>query len=400
MQPDGSWAVVRGFNASNTYTWTGTSGAGLYRAEVDVKQQGSPVTYDAYGSMYYSLSGCTGASLSTDKPSPGPQGATITLRGVATCPASPDYRFWVAQNGTWRVVQDYSPTSTYAWNTSALPAGTYGLEVDVRNHGSTVSYDRYSYFYYTLAGCSSATLHTSLPSPESPGSTVVLMGGASCPGTPEFRFWVGYNGTWRIAQDYSTSDNFSWNTTGLSGTYGLEVDVRDQGSTVAYDKVANVSFTVANVPCATPSLGGSPSGSSASGSTPVFTASTSGCASPNYRFWVGQNGTWTIKQDYSATSTFSWNTTGYAAAAYSVEVDVRDASSSAAYDHVANFTYTLSGCSSAHLATDKASPQVPGTTIVLAGSATCPGTPTYRFLVGGTVVQDYSTTSTYSWSSR
>jgi len=107
---------------------------------------------------------------------------------------------------------------------------------------------------------------------------------------------------------------------------------------------------------------------------------------------------WTIKQDYSASSTFSWNTTGYRAGAYGIEVDVRDATSSVAYDHVANISYTLSGCSSAHLATDRASPQVPGTTIVLTGSATCPGTPTYRFLVGGTVVQDYSTTSTFSWS--
>src|SRR4029077_18005499 len=116
-------------------------------------------------------------------------------------------------------------------------------------------------------------------------------------------------------------------------------------------------------------------------------------------FWGGQNGIWTMKQDSSASNTFNWNTTGYTNGAYGIEVDVRDAGSSAAYDHVANITYTLSGCSSAHLATDKAAPQVPGTTIVLTGSATCPGTPTYRFLVGGIVVQDYSTTSTFSLNS-
>jgi len=34
---------------------------------------------------------------------------------------------------------------------------------------------------------------------------------------------------------------------------------------------------------------------------------------------------------------------------------------------------------------------------VLTATATCPGTPTYRFLINGSTVQDYSTTNTYPW---
>ena len=174
--------------------------------------------------------------------------------------------------------------------------------------------------------------------------------------------------------------------------------MRNHGSTIAYDKVANITYTIATPPCATPSLSGNPSGSAASGSTPVLTASTSGCPTPNYRFWVGQNGMWTMKEDYSATNTFSWDTSGLRAGTYGIEVDVRDASSSAAYDHVANLTYALSGCTAASLGASPSASAAAGTTVVLTATAACPGTSTYRFLVNGVVVQDYGTTNTFSWN--
>jgi hypothetical protein len=167
--------------------------------------------------------------------------------------------------------------------------------------------------------------------------------------------------------------------------------------------VSNITYVLGTTPCAMPTLSGSPVFSAATGSSPIFTASTSGCPTPNYRFWVGQNGIWRILQDYSATATFTWNTSGYAPGSYGVEVDVRDASSSVSYDHVANLPYTLNGCTAAHLATDKTSPQPHGTAVMLTGSATCPGTAEYRFWVrapGGiwTIVQDYSPTATFAWT--
>ncbi|HEY3195380.1 MAG TPA: hypothetical protein VGK42_09115, partial [Candidatus Dormibacteraeota bacterium] len=60
------------------------------------------------------------------------------------------------------------------------------------------------------------------------------------------RFWVkAPGGTWTIVQDYSSASTYRWNTTGLpAGTYGLEVDVRDQGSTAVYETVANLSFAI------------------------------------------------------------------------------------------------------------------------------------------------------------
>jgi hypothetical protein len=84
-------------------------------------------------------------------------------------------------------------------------------------------------------------------------------------------------------------------------------------------------------------------------------------------------------------------------------VDVRDASESVVYDVVANATYTATPCTVAGLNANPASPQAHGTPITLTGSATCLGTPTYRFWVrapGGAwqITRDYSTSSTFVWT--
>ena len=62
---------------------------------------------------------------------------------------------------------------------------------------------------------------------------------ATCPGTPEYRFLV--NGT--VAGPYGTAGTYRWDTTGKApGTYQLEVDVRNQGSTLGYEAWSISSF--------------------------------------------------------------------------------------------------------------------------------------------------------------
>jgi hypothetical protein len=43
--------------------------------------------------------------------------------------------------GPWKVVQDWSTTNTYNWNTTSLAPGTYNFEVWVRHSGSAGSYE-------------------------------------------------------------------------------------------------------------------------------------------------------------------------------------------------------------------------------------------------------------------
>jgi hypothetical protein len=118
----------------------------------------------------------------------------------------------------------------------------------VHNHGATATYEAVANVSFTLSipPCTSASLTTDKPSPHVHGTTVVLTGSATCAGAPEYRFWVrDLNGRWTIVKDYSSANTFSWNTTSLGpGTYGLEVDVRNQGSTTTYETVSNLTFAV------------------------------------------------------------------------------------------------------------------------------------------------------------
>ena len=143
------------------------------------------------------------------------------------------------------MVQNYSATSMYNWPGGGTP-GTYRFEVDVRDQSSSASYDHVTNITYVLVPCSAAHLVTDKASPQKAGTTVVLTGSATCLGTPEYRFWVrDLNGAWKIVQDFGPSNAFNWITTGLPpGTYGLEVDVRNQGGTAAYETVSNLTFAV------------------------------------------------------------------------------------------------------------------------------------------------------------
>jgi spore germination protein YaaH len=404
--PGGAWQVAQPYGSSNTYAWKGTGAAGAYRLEVNVRDQSSTASYQAYRDVSYQLNPCGGAALTTSKPTPEPPGTVITLAGTATCLGAPEYRFWVrAPGGVWTVKRDYSSASTFAWDTTGLAEGVYGLEVDARNHGSSAPYETVANRTFLVDACASAHLTADKTSPQAPGATVVLTGSATCLGTPQYRFWVKTpGGGWVITQDYGPAATYSWNTAGkLQGVYGLEVDVRNQGAVDAYDVVANLSFTLAVPVCGPATLLPVPASPQASGAPVTLRASTSGCPNPRYRFWIAPpGGAWVIVQDYGSSSSYSWTGTGIAGT-YRLEVDVRDQSSSVAYDRVASATYVLTACRNAQLSTDRASPQKAGTSIVLSAAASCQGTPQYRFWVRDltgrwTIVRDYSSTSTFTWN--
>ena len=323
MQPPGDgWSVVRDYSTSSTFAWTSTANAGGYRFEVDARQRTSQVDLDHWSIIPYTLSRCSAGRISTGVPSPQAHGTTIAVQGGATCPLTPEYRFLV--NGA--VARGYSTSSTFNWSTASLRAGTYGLEVDARNQGSTDGYNTYAMTSFTLTGCTSARMSTSKASPQPPGGAILLTASSTCPATPEYRFLVG--GV--VVQNYSTANTYTWNTSGKPfGTYQLEVDVRAKGSTVGYDAWSITSFRLGAAPCASATLRtDQPSPQAPAGTQVVLTAGASCAGTPEYRFLV--NGA--VVQGYSTTNTKTWDTTGKTPGTYQLEVDVRNQGSPAGYE--------------------------------------------------------------------
>ena len=64
-------------------------------------------------------------------------------------------------------------------------------------------------------------------------------------------------------------------------------------------------------PSTAATLSASPVGTAPVGSSVTFTASATGCTTPEYQFWAKAPGAaWSIVRPYSSSSTFSWSTTG------------------------------------------------------------------------------------------
>src|SRR5207247_2105470 len=228
---------------------------------------------------------CKTPSLNASPASPGATGSTVTFSASSTGCPNPRYRFWVAPpGGAWSVVQAYGTSSTFNWS-STSSAGTYRIEVDVRDASSPAAYDAVKSMTYVLAGCTGAQLTTDKSSPQLTGTaSITLTGAASCPGAADYRFWIrSPGGSWSVVQGYSSNATYTWNTAALpAGTYSLEVDARNHGSASSYEAVGNASFTIAR--CVVTGLGTDKASPQAAGTTVTFTASASCVGTPQYRF--------------------------------------------------------------------------------------------------------------------
>ena len=67
-----------------------------------------------------------------------PAGTSVAFTAAASGGSgSYEYRFWLLTGSTWTMVQDYSTSATWNWNTAGVAPGYYLVAVHSRNVGST-----------------------------------------------------------------------------------------------------------------------------------------------------------------------------------------------------------------------------------------------------------------------
>jgi Cysteine-rich secretory protein family len=315
---------------------------------------------------------CTSVSATSSPPSPSPPGTTITFNAVASGCQHPNplYQYWMLAPGssTWQVAQPYSPNATFTWSTTGKGGGTYLFSVWARDAGSPGAFgdslgrwDASNNGQYTLSftACAGVTALESPPSPSITGTTVAITGSASICPNPLYQYWMLAPGssTWQLAQAYSKSATFSWNTTGLAGgIYRFSIWAKDVASPGTsgdslgrWDATSNGQYTL-STPCSSVTTTAAPPSPAARGTAVSLTSATAGCPNPQYEFWMLAPGssTWLAAQSYSTNATFKWSTTGKAAGVYRFSVWARDASSTGTngdslgrWDTSSNLTYTL-----------------------------------------------------------
>lgn len=149
------------------------------------------------------------------------------------------------------------------------------------------------------------------------------------------------------------------------------------------------------------------------GETVLFTASATDCGNPLYEFWLrNPNGAWALKQAFSPTNTWTWDTLGYSygtsSQLYPVTVWVTDAGDAqTTWDTYAQGGSTLLkpvSCAQGVVGGAPGSPVPAGTQINLTASVgpQC-STPVYEYWTqapggGWTIVRPYSTDPAFGWN--
>ena len=246
-----------------------------------------------------------------------------------------------------------------------------------------------------------------------PGTVVTWTGSATCAlASPQYQFWFHPpGGSWTIAQAYSATNTYAWDTTGgTAGSYDWQVWVREAGSTTSSETYGYRAFTLgaSTTVCSSVASVASPVGSNVVGRAVSITSTAScGASTPTYQVYHRPpGGSWQIDQAYSITSVFNWDTTGATLGQHQFQIWARRQGSTASYESYATVTYSITAadtCTSVTSSASPATPAIPGQLVTLTNSGSCGlSTPTYEIWhlpPGGSwhIQQAYTATASYGW---
>lgn len=362
---------------------------------------------------------CSNAGLVSDVPSyKAAPGTVVNWTATASCSLpNPEYAFWYQNTaGVWTNARPYGASNSFAWDTTGLANGNYNWSVWVREAGSTApateweTYQGKPFQVNASSACTGGGVSASPSGSTAPGGTVTWTASVSSCTSTEYRFWLAPpGGSYAVAQDWSTSPTFAWNTTGAAnGTYTVSVWMRTVGSNQAYETYATGQHTIsASGPCSSASVSEPSGGSGVAGAVVNWTVSTSPCSAAEYQYWIlPPGGSYAVAQAYSSSPTFAWDTTGKAPGQYWLSVWVRSAGSTASYETYAAAPYTVLGaakCTTGALVAAPSSPSPLGTTVTLTASASSCSSPEYQFFYAApgqpyALVQPWSSSPTYVWN--
>ena len=313
------------------------------------------------------------------------------------------YRFRHSYNGKTETVQDYGSSAEYRFTASGI--GTHIYYADVQDGAG-----RKLTLNFTMKVTAEpvvklqGTLTGSRGSQSYENRGVVLTAAVTQgSGGYTYRFRHSYNGKTETVQDYGSSAEYRFTTSGI-GSHTYYVDIRDWKG-----QVLSLSFAMKVTAEPVAELQGTLTGSRGTSAyvnrgVTLTAAVTQGNGGYEYRFRESYNGASKILQNYGAKSTYVFTTSGVGTHAY--YVDVRDAKGKTCtlrYDirvtvePGAVMTGTVTGSRGNQVYVNR------GVVLTAKAGNTGYGDIVYRFVDfyegQETVVQDYSSRSVYSFTS-
>jgi hypothetical protein len=327
MPPGGTWISVQAYSPNSQWVLDSSKyPSGNFQVSVWVRQAGSASLHESYFGLSYwihAAGGCVVTALDPSVASPQIAGASVTFTAQSNGCTANQYKFWLKPpGGSWGVVQPYGAVPTWTWNTATYGSGFYQVIVWEGSSTTPNAFESSAMvsFVLTAAGCRSASLSSSVAPPQRPGTSISFTATSTGCGSPEYLFRVmPPGGTYAVMQPYG-GDTWSWDTSGLApGTYQVAVWARQAGSSAAFEAYDFTAYQLTVLQCASATITAGPASPQAAGTLITFTATTSGCTSAQYEFWVQlPGGAWKLLRAYSTSTTSSWTSTGVGAHRFAV----------------------------------------------------------------------------------
>ncbi len=295
---------------------------------------------DTWGTWWgsFSMGGVAAVTLTALPADSADSGSSVVYTALAEG-GSGSYEFQflarVAPDGTFVLAQPYTQTSTWTWDTTGSPPGGYEIRVNARNLGSSALLEAAATIPYSLnpAAPTSVTLEAVPADNTATGDSVTYtatVNDGTGPFEYEFRARVAPAGSFVLAQPYTPTNNWTWNTTGSPpGGYEVQVNVRRAGQ-VATEASATIPYILTEgvSPPTSVTLNAVPADNTATGGSVTYTATVNDGTGPfeyEFRARVAPAGSFVTAQPYTSTNNWTWDTTGSPAGDYEVQVNVRRA---------------------------------------------------------------------------
>jgi hypothetical protein len=255
--------------------------------------------------------------------------------------------------------------------------------------------------------CTSAALTANPGAPQPNGTTIQFTATSTKCNSPEYAFWVKAPGArWSQQREYGAA-TWTWSTVGLApGIYQVDVWARQKGSRNASDAYAITTYSLGLGGCQNAALAPSVPSPQVQGTKVTFMATSTGCTSPQYRFWLlPPGGSWISVQAYGA-STWLFDSSKYSSGNFQVSVWARQTGAVNLHDSYVAITYWIhvaGGCVVTALDPSVASPQVVGASVKFTPQQSGCTSNQYKFWLlppGGSwrIVQAYGVGSTWTWN--
>jgi len=266
----------------------------------------------------------------------------MTWTATATGGSPPlQYRFILYDQtaNAWSELRNYGVENSVVW--TPLHSGTYWLQVWVRAPGSTAIFDAWAPSEEVTVVAppvpTMVALRSDKPLPPAVGTPITWTADAAGDGLDyKFLLYRSATNSWTTMQDYGPSASWTWAGPSQADIYAISVWVRRHGSLADYETWSGTGyFTVASGPVQNLTLTTNQTFPLAPGSPIRWTASASGGTAPlEYQFWLydRHTSTWTIKQPWSSSATWTWTPTATDYGVHAMQVWVRSQGSAAAFE--------------------------------------------------------------------